>query len=673
MKHLLSVLFGFIAFLVFQTTVLAVEVKLPIEGVSETTRSPLFTEEVTLEGESGEVEFVYELLETQQAEGQKLQLYFNHSQLLIAPSSLTVAIDGVAVQSIGLDRKQTELAVILPSNALKEGSHTISIKYAGILKEGICVEQNTSGNWLTLEIASFIDIHATVHGQLRDLNQYPAYFVGTDTRNTQIIVPDEPTLKTLNAALQLTNYLSSSSAYNKVKLLKESQVKMITHATVIIGQENQFKNAWLNELIDKGKADDGLSLSIQPITVKQSASKNVLVITGKDDAEFEKIGVLTEDSFVKQLQGSRLTVTNMPVSQENTDRNKIAFKTMGIPSMTLGYGKTSSDTYYYYMPYYPFSDMKASIQLHLKISETIQSSQSEKNNPSEELVLLVNEVPHSIDLREVKRDKNGDIFVEVPLSSSVFTQSTLMRIQLAANGLHEKTQCIQSDQAKWVYIDEASAINFNVDKQTVAEFNFRFFPFPNSDESVMVVVPEQYRWSDLLAVYEALTINNKLPTITLVQSGKVTEADLKNGHVLFIGGKKQHKQLQDEVLVVHYNDNIPDLTEHGFFNVSQFAFIQNNPWNEDFALVVLDAIGDADQYAPKEFMTSLKLLGENAKIAVNGNAGKVFTNEAEVTEKNFSQAFTSNMLDSNSFYLFFILFFIVIAMIIYVWRKKKKK
>lgn len=673
MKHLLSVLFGFITFLVFQTIVLAAEVNLPLENVGETTRNPIFTKEVTLEGESGEVEFVYELVETQQAEGQKLHLYFNHSQLLIAPSSLTVAIDGVAVQSISLDQKQTELAVPLPSSALKEGSHRISIEYVGVLKEGICVEQNTSGNWLTLKISSFINIQTMVHGQLRDLNQYPAYFVGTDTKNTQIIVPDEPTIKTLDSALQLTNYLSNSSTNNKVKLVKESEVKMISHATIVIGQENQFKKAWLNELIDKGKAQDGLSLSIQPITVQQSISKNVLVITGNEDAQFDKISVLTEDSFVKQLQGSQLTITNMPVLQENTVTNKITFKKMSIPSMTLGYGITSSDTYFYYMPYYPFNDMKASIQLRLKISELIQSSHSEQNNQSEELVVLINEVPHSIDLREVKPDKNGDIFVEVPISSSVFTQSTLLRIRIAANGLHEKTVCIQSDQAKWVYIDEASAINFNVDKQKVAEFTFRFFPFPNSDEPVTIVVPEQYRWSDLLSVYEALTINNRLPNITLISSKNVTETDLENSHVLFIGGEKQHKQLQDEVLAVHYNDNIPDLTKHGFFNVSQFAFIQNNPWNKEYALVVFDAIGDSKQYAPKELMTSLKLMANNARIAVSGNAGEVFTNEAEVTDKNFSQAFTSDVLDSNSFYIFFILLFVVIVLIIVVWRKKKKK
>lgn len=629
MKHLVSVLFGFIAFLVFQTTISAVEVNLPIEGFNETARSPLFTEEVTLEGVSGEVEFFYELLETQQAKGQKLQLYFDHSQLLIAPSSLTVAIDGVAVQSIGLDSRKTELSVNLPSNALKKGTHTISIKYVGIIKEGVCVKQNTSGNWLTLKIASFIDIDSMVNGQLRDLNQYPAYFVGTDTRNTQIVIPDEPTLNTLDAALQLTNYLSNSSTDNKVKLLKESQVKMITHATVVIGQANQFKGAWLNELINKGEATDGLSLSIQSVTVNQSTSKNVLVIAGKNDGEFEKIGVLTEDFFVKQLQGNQLTITNMPVLQENENQNKLAFKTMGIPSLTLGYGKTSTDTYYYYMPYYPFNELKASIQLHLKISETIQSSQSEKNNQSEELVLLINEVPHSIDLREVKPDKNGDIFIEVPLSSSVFTQSTLMRIQIAANGLHEKEPCLESDKAKWVYIDEASAINFNVDKQVVDEFTFRFFPFPNHEEPVIVVLPEKYYWSDLLAVYEGLTSNNKLPNITLMQSDKAKEANLKNGHVIFIGGKTQHKQLQDELLAVNYNGNIPDLTEHGFFNVSQFAFIQNNPWNEDFGMIVLDAIGETDQYVPNDFITGLKLSSDNAKIAVNGSNGKFFTNEAE--------------------------------------------
>lgn len=503
------------------------------------------------------------------------------------------------------------------------------------------------------------------YGQLSDLNQYPEYFIGTETRNTQIIIPDEPTLKTLNAALELTNYLSNLSAYNKVKLLKESQVKAIFDATVIIGLENQFKNASFNELIRNSKVNGGLSLAIWPITLQQSA-QNVLVLTGENDAEFEKIGVLTEESFIQQLYGSQLTISNMPIIKNRTDINLITFKNMGIPSITLSGENMSSDTYSYYMPYYPFIDMKASIQLHLKISEMIQSSQREKGNPLEELVLLVNNVPHSINLRKVEADRNGDIFVEVPLSRAVFTQSTLMQIQLTANGL-------QDNPKMWVYIDESSTLNFDVDKQTVSEFTFRFFPFPKNDEPITIVVPDQFRWSDLLAVYEALTINNNLPEITLIRTEDAKADILDHSHVIFIGGKKQHELLQDEVLAVHYNNNVPDLTEHGFFNVSEFAFIQNNPWHENYALVVFDAVSSTDQYVSKEFAESLKMLGDNANIAVNGSDGKVHTNEAQVTEKNLSQKLTTNMLESNSFYLFFLLLFAVIALIVFVWRLKRKK
>ncbi|MBD8036984.1 hypothetical protein H9635_09530 [Solibacillus sp. A46] len=506
---------------------------------------------------------------------------------------------------------------------------------------------------------------AETNGKLSDLNQYPEYFIGTETRNTQIIIPDEPTLIMLNAALELTNYLSNISAYNKVKLLKESQVKAIFDATIIIGQENQFKNASFNKLIRKSKVNDGLSLEIQPITLRQS-TKNVLVVTGGDDAEFEKIAVLTEEAFIQQLYGSQLTISNMPIIKKRTDLNLITFKNMGIPSITLSGEKMSSDIYSYYIPYYPFIDMKTSIHLHLKISEMIQSSQKEKGNPLEELVLLVNDVPHSINLRKVKTERNGDIFVDVPLSKAVFTKSAFIQIQLTANGL-------LSNPEKWVYIDDSSTLNFHVDKQTVSQFTFRFFPFPKIDESVTIVVPDQFRWSDLITVYELLTINNTLPKITLVNTEDVKTNLLENSHVIFIGGKKQHKLLKDEVLAVHYNDNVPDLTEHGFFNVSEFAFIQNNPWDEDYALVVFDAVNSTEQYVPKEFAASLKILGDNANIVVNGSGGKLHTNEAQVTEKNLMQKLTTNMLDSKSFYLFFLFLFAVIALNVYVWRKRKKK
>lgn len=329
MKHLSIILISFIAFLVWQTAVFANELNMLPEEVRETTRSPLFTEEVTLEGESSEIEFVYELLETQQEQGQKIQLFFNHSRLLIAPSSLTVEVDGIPVQTIGLDQMQSQMTIPLVGNALEKGEHRITIKYVGILKEGICLNQNTSGNWITLQISSFIDIRAKLDAELQNLNQYPAYFIGTDTRNTQIVVSDEPTLKTLNAALQLTNYLSNSSTPNKVKLLKESQVKAITDATVFIGLKDEFKNPTFNELVTKSYAEDGLSLSVQTLALQQSAVKNVLVITGKDDEEFNKIEVLTEDSFVKQLHGEQIKIVNQPILQQPVQENKIAFKKWG--------------------------------------------------------------------------------------------------------------------------------------------------------------------------------------------------------------------------------------------------------------------------------------------------------------------------------------------------------
>lgn len=203
---------------------------------------------------------------------------------------------------------------------------------------------------------------------------------------------------------------------------------------------------------------------------------------------------------------------------------------MGIPNTTLGFGNTTSKMYFYYMPYYPFNDMKASIQLHLKVSESILTN---KSNNEHELVLFINDVPHSINLNEVKSDENGDIFVEVPMSSAVFTHSTLMRIQLMANGLHESKECIQSDQAKWVYIADVSSLNFNVKEQEVSQYTFRFFPFPKIDEPITIVVPDQFRWSDLLAVYEALTINNKLPEITLIRTEDIKK-DILEKVMLFL-------------------------------------------------------------------------------------------------------------------------------------------
>ena len=365
MKKVITTLFSLIIFFIFQPIMQAVEVDLPLTANNELAKTPLLTEEITLEGEQDGYIFTYELLEDQSVQKQNIHLYYNHSTLLISPSALTVSVDGVAIKSVGLDKKKTELVIPLTGAALKKGTHSVSIQFTGKLKEGICVNQNTVGNWLTLNVASFIDIQGVVNGQLNSLDQYPSHFIGAEWKKTQIVVPNDPTLPIVNAAMQVANYLSTNSVPKSIEVVKESEIKQLTPSTIIIGLEEQFKENWIKQSLNNVKqAEQGMTISLQPITLKQSISTNVLVITASDEQHFDKIITLTEAPFVNQLDGKELTIANLPFNIAKKSTNEVTFERMGIPSMTMGYGVSSSEVFYYYMPYYPFQDMKATLKLH---------------------------------------------------------------------------------------------------------------------------------------------------------------------------------------------------------------------------------------------------------------------------------------------------------------------
>ncbi|MFJ7952112.1 cellulose biosynthesis cyclic di-GMP-binding regulatory protein BcsB [Lysinibacillus sp. NPDC096418] len=666
----------------------AISIDLPIKPAITQKKVPLTNETIHLEGPNSETSFYYELSSDLEPGDYYAQFNINHSSVLIEPSALTVKIDGEPIQSISLANKTSEFKVNLPKKALKAGLHNISLNFTGYLKEGICVPQESSSNWVTVQINSFLNIEGITSTVAQTLTSYPELFSGTETDGIQVVVPQKASTETLNAALQVANYLSKNSAENSIHVVKEQEVSSLTNHVVLIGLQQEFSSNWAKTIVTKNEPPEkGLQIS-QMEVVNGDAAVHALLVTARNAGDLDKIVVLTKPSLVQQLTGKKLVIEQMPEVKAQEDSNKVTFKQIGMINFTLDDMQSLTNTYFYYLPVNKHDITDPSIELHLKYSDTITSydeliERSDSASVLEgkvELNVYLNDVPHAIDMQSIQRKENGDAYVTIPFNPDILKDSQVLSIKVAANGLMMQNPCVATDQKKWIYLYDDSELRLPMSTtKSSKSLSFSQFPFPFAklDKKLIVVVPDSGEVSEdeLLRLYGALTTNNDLPPISIVKSNEVKEDDLKKGNVIFVGGPSIHPLLEKvDKSLVKYKNGVAQLNEHGFINTTtaMFTFVQPNYWNNDYALLVFDKMSDATSYLPKELLSFLRDTDVTSNVIVQMNTDQIFTNEQSVDGKELKEV--AEIEGENNYYWWIIAFvgLIAILVLLIVFFKRKK-
>ncbi|MGG4177723.1 cellulose biosynthesis cyclic di-GMP-binding regulatory protein BcsB, partial [Bacillus safensis] len=129
---------------------------------SQTETQALSEDVVTLYGQEDRTEFSYQI-ERGKVESSTLTLNIEASPLLISPSSFTVMIDGEIEKTIPVSGKNQKKSIQIKLNKaqLKKGSHQIQLTFYGVLKEGVCINQETPANWLKVYPESELDFKGT--------------------------------------------------------------------------------------------------------------------------------------------------------------------------------------------------------------------------------------------------------------------------------------------------------------------------------------------------------------------------------------------------------------------------------------------------------------------------------------------------------------------------------
>lgn len=688
--HLYFISFIFIIFALPSFILSAETIKLE-EITIETTntnKQPLTTTPIEMYGPTAEANFYYEITSDISDGEYFVEFSITKSSLLIEPSSLTIEIDGIPVRTVSLTNDSAEkIRVDLKNSALDIGIHTITANFSGYVVAGVCTPQNTSGNWITIQPSSYIQL-ATATAEEYSLADYPQGFTGSDMNVTTIIIPSNSTTSTLQSAHMVANYLSALSSENSIQVLNEDEVKALKGNVIIVGAIDEFDTTWTNEILahtnQENWQEGTLDISQHTLTQNKKNVRALLVTSQEANAILDKIKILTHQALIEQLSGESLQIIELPVLPDGQATNEISFQDFGLEDTLLDGQQAKTQTYYSYLPIDKNRLSQPSIELLLKRSDRIKNASQDDLSAlsaNVEFIVYINEVPHAVDMHAVEEDTDGNISVKIPLDKDTLQENRLVSMRLETSGLRTENPCIATDQNNWIYVYQDSKLVLPANQED-GEMDFNHFPFPFSDgnNNLIIAVPEEgISNQNIQELFNIFTINNQIPPIQLLSSSDLTEEHMKKGNIVFIGSIKDHAILRDveNDLIVRYDEYKPLLGEHGFIDseVDYYSFIQTNPWNEDYMMVVFDYLKESQNYVTSEFMNFLFNTSTPASIAVQTGPSSFYTNSLQLESVQETNDIQEEVTANNEWVIWgvgFLLLLATIAILIFVVVRRKR-
>lgn len=659
---------AFLSFMFFNITVSAKEVK----------KEPITTTAINLQGVSDSFTYNYYLAEDAQKGKNQLVLDVEHSSLLISPSSLTIRVDGENQKTVKLDgnKVKTTVQLDLKGKALKKGAHEITIVFYGIIKQGVCVENNTSGNWLRINPASYLQIQGDVTAGELMLQDYPSKFTSFQSK-TEVVIPDDADVNTMDAALKIVSYLKKQAAnQNQIALVKEKDFENRQTNKIIVGVMKDFKTESVQNILKRMNVkttDNTIQLQTAQEKIKK-VNRNILVVTAVNTNDLDaKIEVVSNQAFVSQLSGKALAIGEQP-KQPVRKSGMVTFEQMGIQNLEISNVAYESGHYYYYLPQ-DFDEEKAiTATLKLKKSSILDAKQAE-------LVMEVNGVPHAITLKEIKQDE-GFFEINVPIEKNALKNNHLLDIQFKLNGSNTNNPCTTNDQEKWLFISKESTLNFSTtdnNRQAVASLTSYPGIFTNTRQETYIIIEstEKVALEDLNALYTSSALSTSAPNYELKTADAIQKEDLKGHHLIFVG---EAGNLQDDLNKknpLSMKDNQPDFAKDGFVKetITRYATIQKNPWDDGYLALQFNREANSQNQITPKFLRQIQDLSADASVAVQNKEQQTFTNRAQYSvekQKEATPKQSQNVLKWSSV-LMFIGLLAVIGVILYLVFKRSKK
>ncbi len=654
----------------------------------------LTSELITLYGSKDSAELTYQIPAGASSGNQQLVIEYEASNLLISPSSLTAVIDDEPVKTLKLDgdSKRKTVKLNLNKSQSAQGYHNVSLKFYGVMKEGVCVRQDTSGNWIKIYPDSRLTLADSSEAKGTSLDHYPYPFAqsGNTAEETAIVIPDNPSSAEIEAAVKTEGYLKTVDSSVSIAYVTESELKKIDKPTIVIGVDKHWNGKVKKLLKQAGLQAKGENLLLAERVLKAEGKQQPVLFAqaASEDALTKKISVMTDQTYTGQLSGDTLSISKLQQT-EKKESDKLTLENFGAGDITIGADKTSSAHYFYPASAVLDENQSAKLSLKLKKSETIQASATENESASQaaELKVMINGQPHSVRLDELgKEDKNGFYHVTVKVDPKLLQKNRYIDIQFVTTGLKENNPCNTTDEEKWVFIDKNSTLSYAI-KGMSPSADFQEWPLPyagNQDQTTLIVLPDtvsQSKLEELSLVTESFG-SEAQHSFTVKKSSDVTANDAKGRNLIFIGGINQFSLLKEkssDLLVPQEKNGSFDVSGFEMLNetTKQVVFTQASVWDSRYTMAVFAPSKGDGTAVTKEIISYLNSNDESATVLNETNSQQVFTNHQQLkSETNSSDAEQPTQDHSQKWMYIGVLALIMVIAAVFIWiavRRKKRK
>lgn len=654
----------------------------------------LTSELITLYGSKDSAELTYQIPAGASSGNQQLVIEYEASNLLISPSSLTVVIDDEPVKTLKLDgdSKRKTVKLNLNKSQSAQGYHNVSLKFYGVMKEGVCVRQDTSGNWIKIYPDSRLTLADSSEAKGTSLDHYPYPFAqsGNTAEETAIVIPDNPSSAEIEAAVKTEGYLKTVDSSVSIAYVTESELKKIDKPTIVIGVDKHWNGKVKKLLKQAGLQAKGENLLLAERVLKAEGKQQPVLFAqaASEDALTKKISVMTDQTYTGQLSGDTLSISKLQQT-EKKESDKLTLENFGAGDITIGADKTSSAHYFYPASAVLDENQSAKLSLKLKKSETIQASTAENESASQaaELKVMINGQPHSVRLDELgKEDKNGFYHVTVKVDPKLLQKNRYIDIQFVTTGLKENNPCNTTDEEKWVFIDKNSTLSYAI-KGMSPSADFQEWPLPyagNQDQTTLIVLPDtvsQSKLEELSLVTESFG-SEAQHSYTVKKSSDVTAKDAKGRNLIFIGGINQFSLLKEkssDLLVPQEKNGSFDVSSFEMLNetTKQVVFTQASVWDSRYTMAVFAPSKGDGAAVTKEIISYLNSNDESATVLNETNSQQVFTNHQQLkSETNSSDAEQPTQDHSQKWMYIGVLALIMVIAAVFIWiavRRRKRK
>lgn len=633
---------------------------------------------VTLYGQEDRTEFTYQV-DQEKTESSTLTFNIEASPLLISPSSFTVMIDGEIEKTIPVSGKNQKKSIQIKLNKaqLKKGTHHIQVTFYGVLKEGVCINQETPANWLKV----YPESELTFKGiQTKDftLDSFPSPFIqtGDQKEQTDIVIPNSPDAAELEAAIKVYRTLKNKDRQKEIKLIQEKDIKQVAHPTIAVGAKGSWDGRMktIEQAAGIKTKSSHLTLATRTLTANKTEQPILFVTAEKPVTIAEKINVLTQSEFTDQLTGTDL-VLQKAAAQTSKPSHKIRLKDFGGDDVTVGTNKTASDHYYYPKALLANQKSGAKLNLSFKKSDTAASK-------TERLTVMINDEPHDVPLTKLgSKDANGFYHVSIPVDSNILQKNEYIDLQFVTSGFKNMESCRHTDEEGWIFIDKNSSLQ--IPEGTTSEKpDLAAWPLPFTSKNTLIIIPDQIK-RETINQMAMLTESFSQPEVGqyhLMKASQVTNEQLKNHPLIFIGGIQTFSLLKEKAadLVVPVKKDQYDVSSFGMINetTARIVWTQPSVWNKEQTMTVFSGMTAAEANVSNEVMQFLQTNTEKATVAIESKNKGVFTNHQSVSSTSNSLK-TSEKQSSSESWIYFaciaVLIIFVVVMIVYFVRKNRKK